>query len=84
MAFPAEPTRIPTAIQDIEIRLIAIKNPDSTITKQARIEVQVLFNTGDIRLYTDNLIPHITVAQRNQLNAFLDAMRTQAEDQILP
>lgn len=84
MAFPAEPTRTPTAIQDMEVRLISVKNQDLTVTKTARFDVQVLFNTGEIKLLTGNLIPHLTGPQITQLNNFMDSLRVQAEDQILP
>jgi hypothetical protein len=31
-----------------------------------------------------NLIPHLTTAQKTQLTAFMDALWTKAEDEILP
>lgn len=84
MAFPQEPTRTPTAIQDMEVRLISLKNGGGVVTKTARFDVQVLFDTGEIKLLSGNLIPHLTGPQITQLNNFMDALRTQAEDQILP
>lgn len=84
MAFTPEPTRTPTDIQDMEIRLISLKNGGGVVTKTARFDIQVLFNTGEIKLLSGNLIPHLTGPQITQLNNFMDALRTQAETQILP
>ena len=84
MAFTPEQTRIPTDVQDMEIRLISLKNGGGVVTKTARFEIQVVFNNGEIKLLSGNLIPHLTGPQVTQLNNFMDAIRTQAENEILP
>lgn len=85
MAFNPEPTRTPTDIRDMEIRLVSIKDPsDDSITKSARFEIQIIYNTGEIKVISGDLVPHLTAGQISSLNSFMDALRTQAEGQILP
>lgn len=84
MAFNPEPTAIPESIRNFYVILKSIKNADNSISKYADFDIEVVMSDATVRQRSGNLIPHITVAQRNALNSFLDSLRTQAEDQILP
>lgn len=84
MAFNPEPTATPQSIRNFTVTLRSVKNADNSISKYADFDIEVLMSDATARLRSGDLIPHITVAQRNALNSFMDALRTQAEDQILP
>lgn len=83
MAFDKEAIRTPTAIGGITVRLYtasATASPDDS----ALFEVQVQYNDGTSKNLHGNLFPQLTTAQANQIKAFMVALRTQAEAEILP
>jgi len=93
MTFEKARAKIPAAIGDLSIVLIDYEvapldedgNPQENLRQQARFEVQVKDADGEIiRIMNGNLAPHLTQQQIDQLKAFLDAMRTKAEAEILP
>lgn len=83
MPLPRESARTPVAIGDISIELF---NPDPTGTGDAgaTYSVQVHMSDGTTVVRSGNLVPHITVAQRNALLSFMASLRTQAAAEILP
>lgn len=84
MAFPQESTAIPESIRNFSVTLRSVKNADDSISKYAEFHIEVIMSDDTVRDRIGDLIPHITVAQRNGLTSFMDTLRTQAEDQILP
>ena len=50
----------------------------------ATFDLQILDQHGQvIQTYSGDLVPHITVAQRNSLIGFMDDLRLQANQEIL-
>ena len=84
MAFEREQTRIPESIEDISIELYSLVQDDDSLQYGANFSVQVGMSTGEIRVVTGDLMPHLTQQQINSLRSFIDAMRTKAEQEILP
>ena len=85
MAFEPAEARTPTEIRDLSVILTDyVKGGEQAARKEGRYEVQVLYSNGDLITRSGDLLPHITQAQKNALVAFLDALRVQAEEQILP
>lgn len=83
MAFSQEPTRTPERIAAIEVRLYS-PDPLSSESPSAEYSAQVSYSTGEIRAVSGNLTPHLTPTQITALLAFMDAMRTKANTEILP
>lgn len=83
MAFPTEPVRTPVDIADISIQLFD-PEPGSGGVAAASYSVQVRYNTGEIKVRQGDLVPHLTQTQINSLLAFMAAMRTKANAEILP
>lgn len=81
MPLPQAKTEIPTAIGNIRITLTDYV----TITDGATYEVEVIDQNGNIMISLNgDLMPHLTSGQITQLQAFMAAMRTKAENEILP
>lgn len=57
---------------------------DPDVQQSAHFQLLVLRSDGSRKSLRGNLVPHITEAQRNGLMDFMAALRTQAEEQILP
>jgi hypothetical protein len=83
MAFEPAPARTPTSIGAIEVRLYK-PDPASTESPAASYSVQVTYSDGSLVVMQGNLVPHLTQGQITALLAFMDDMRVQAIDQILP
>ena len=83
MAFTRQANNVPTSIGRIVIRLV---DGDGTTGNQRTLfKVQVLNASGDeFETLTGNLVPHLTGAQITAIQDFLDDIRTQAENEILP
>ncbi len=83
MAFPLEPTRIPTAILDISIDLFD-PDPLGSENQGVRYSVQIEFDNGAVAVRTGNLVPQLTPAQITQIQTFVADMRTKAVAEFLP
>lgn len=83
MAFEVAQNVSPARVGDIEIRLYS-PNPDSDDPPHAAYSVEVYFSDGSRRMLHGDLSPHLTQQQINGLLSFMDALRTQANAQILP
>jgi hypothetical protein len=89
MAFDQAGTDTPTSIGLIIVSLkdaITGGGPDQDQPYQvANFQVEVLDQNG-VRMEhkSGDLAPHITAAQRDALMGFLDSLRVQAEQEILP
>lgn len=81
MAFTKEPTRVPTAIGDMSVQMFT---PAGGGQGSSDFSIQVMYSDGTMQVKTGNLVPHLTQAQINQLQAFMDALRTKAISEILP
>ena len=81
MAFEEAQSDIPTYVGDITITLVT--NGEGT---QNAFYHAVILSQGDVPMEekAGDLIPHITVGQRQALIAFMESIREQAEDQFLP
>lgn len=81
MAFDRENNQIPTSIGLLQITIT--DNPVDQDT--ATFIVQVLDQDGNpYKALNGNLVPHLTPAQITALQSFMAALRTQAENQIIP
>ena len=79
MAFETEQSRNPTSILMLEINLMDWGNDNQ--------EAKFMFLVGDevgevMAKRTGDLLPHLTTQQKIDLKAFVDAMRTLAEQTI--
>ena len=83
MAFPRQQARVPVAVADIEIRLYS-PDPTGDETPGVSYEVQVRYDSGEVKVLRGNLVPHLTQAQIDALLNFVALMRTKAETEILP
>lgn len=83
MAFTQEPVRTPTAIADIEVRLFD-PEPGSGGQQSVSYSVQVRYSDGSRKVLSGDLAPHLTPQQISGLQSFMAAMRTKANDEILP
>jgi hypothetical protein len=83
MAFDQEPARVPVAIGDISVQMY---DPDPLGGEQVAVtySVQVVANTGERRVNTGNLLPHLSSQQKQTLSTFMDQLRAQVEAQMLP
>jgi hypothetical protein len=82
MAFTREPGRTPTSIGEIVIVLRDNVNP---VDQKIEYQLRVLDALGkEVATQSGNLAPQLTQAQITQLQAFMAAMRTKAQTEILP
>lgn len=77
MTFDKAVVAQPTEIADISVELY---DGDG---KKAHYSVQVLYDNGEIKVLTGDLVPHLTQGQIDGLMDFMDDMRTKAEQEIL-
>lgn len=84
MAFAKEPVRTPVAIGDISVELYHPDPGVAGLQPGANFSVQVRYSTGEIRVLTGNLVPHLTQQQIAGLVAFMQDMRQKAIAEILP
>lgn len=83
MAFGKEPSRVPAAIADIEVRIFS-PDPAGAGVAGINYSIQVRMSDGSVRVLTGNLVPQLTAGQINTLTAFMDTLRTKAVAEILP
>lgn len=84
MPFLREITRTPAAIGQIRVTLIT---PDPRFVEEspeANFLVEIVYADGTIERRGGNLLSHITPAQRNALQNFMNSLRTQAVAELLP
>ena len=79
-AFEIEQAKVPIAIRDISIEILQTPTPDYS----AFYSVQVEYSDGSVKPRTGGLIPHLTTAQRNGLQALMVDLRAKAVAEILP
>jgi len=83
MAWTQEPTITATGIETMVV--ILKTNPlDPDETQSANFWLMVRRSDGSTKKLAGDLVPHITVAQRDGLLAFMASLRTQAEAEVLP
>ena len=81
MAFPSEPTRVPTSIGDFYVTLADMADVADTV----RGIIEVRDQNGDVmNTWTGSLVPHLTAGQISALQSFMADLRSQAADQLLP
>ena len=84
MAFDKAISRTPVAIRDLSVVLVDyVEDCDRPARQEARYEIQVEYNTGEIIVKQGDLVPHITPTQITALQEFIAGLRIQAEEQIL-
>jgi len=87
MSFELEPVRTPESLGTIVVVLkdtfIAEDGGEPAPYQSAAFQVNVILDDGTTISRRGNLVPHITAAQRTGLMAFMESLRTQAEEQIL-
>ena len=84
MAFDKAEARIPVAVRDLSITLVDHSEvSDRAAYQSARYSVQVGYDNGDIEVMNGDLVPHITTAQIEALQAFIAGLRVQAAAEIL-
>ena len=82
---PHTPIVLTPHIGTVEIVLMRTVNPSQPVSETVKFTVIVddqFHNDMDSR--SGNLAPHLTSGQITQLQNFMDAMWTKAEDEILP
>lgn len=84
MAFTTEPTVTATEIKSVTIHLVDYYDETATLQHTANFDLDVLRSDGSMKRIAGNLVPHITTVQRDALIAFMVALRSQAETQVLP
>lgn len=85
MPLPQAEIRTPESIEDFSITLVDyIETEEEEAHKDARFEVQVRYDTGEIKLIQGKLLPHLTPTIISQLVDLMDWLRQKAEDEILP
>ena len=84
MAFGREPTVTAVGIGGIVIKLSDLVDAQGEHAYLATFDVNVLRSDGIEITRSGNLLPHITTAQRNALLSFMQSLRTQAENELLP
>ena len=83
MAFTTEPTITSTGIETMVV--ILKTNPlDPDEQQSAHFWLMVRRSDGSTKKISGDLVPHITVAQRDGLLAFMANLRDQAIAQVLP
>ena len=81
MAFPVEPIRTPTSIGDFFVTLADRADTPDTV----RGIIEVRDQNGDVmRVWTGDLVPHLTSQEINSLINFMATLRTRAGTQLLP
>jgi hypothetical protein len=87
MAFELQEPRIAVSIGDLGIKLRSrygdLDEDPEELTHSAEYEFAIVFDDGSQVIKRGNLIPHITIPQRDALLAFMDALRAQAIAQVL-
>jgi hypothetical protein len=83
MAFPRRGVATPTAIGDLQI-ILSSPDPAKGEAQSARFLLQVKYDTGEVRELRGDLVPHLTGGQISQLQAFVNGLRMQAQNEILP
>ena len=85
MAFIPEPTRTSQEIGNIAIVLKdAVATTDQAAYQSAHFDVKIVLSDGTVITRRGDLVPHITPVQRTALMDFMDGLRLQAEQEILP
>lgn len=85
MAFEREPQRTPTAIGNLVVILKdGVAREEEPAYKSAHFEIRVVMSDGTEVVKRGDLIPHITLQQRTGLIDFLNDLRAQAQNEILP
>ncbi len=84
MPLPKALTRTPEAIEDISITLTDYIATDEPAKQEASYSVQVMYNDGEIKVLTGDLVPHLTPSRITALKGFMTEIRTKAEEEILP
>lgn len=82
MAFPREATRLPVRIGRIDI-VLTDHDPLANETQSSSYRVEVYYNDGTQVVRQGNLTPELTANQKTSLAAFLTAIRTKANNEIL-
>ncbi len=87
MAWTPPTTPVPTTLQRLTITLSdRLATDEADASQTANYQLVILDQDGQRYKWsgdTGDLVLHITPTQRTQLMAFMDALRTQAEAQIL-
>ena len=83
MAFSQESNRTPTAIGTLHI---VLQDPDGVAgNRGARYVIEVEDQNGDVmRTLNGDLVPHLSQAQTDAIQNFMDAIRVKAESEVLP
>ncbi len=84
MPLPKALTRTPEAIEDISITLTDYIATDEPAKQEASYSVQVMYNDGEIKVLTGDLVPYLTPSRITALKGFMTEIRTKAEEEILP
>ena len=84
MAFQQQTTITATEIRNITVYLKDAFDEQGTPYQSAHFQVQILMSDGRELSRRGDLVPHITPAQRQGLLDFMDSLRTQAANEILP
>lgn len=82
MAFELEPTRTPVSIRNV---VVVLKDAfgESGPYQSAHFDIRIELSDGREVSRRGNLVPHITVGQRDALMDFMAGLRIQAETQML-
>jgi hypothetical protein len=83
MALPAITTRIPTSVGQLYIELV----DDDGIVQNRQVRASAITLDQDDNVmrkasWNGDLLPHMTQAEKDWLNAFVDKYRGLAEDRI--
>jgi hypothetical protein len=81
MAFTPESAKTPTTIGDIRITLYYPVDSAKSADYVIRVHDQ---DGNPMSIRRGDLVPHLTAGQITQIQQFLDDMRAEAEDKILP
>ena len=80
MAFETATTATPVSIG--RIRIWFSENPG--VEERSSFDIEIVYDDGHARNAKGNLAKHLSVDQIAQIRAFMTAMRTKAEAEILP
>jgi len=80
MAFEVEPVRTPEGIGSLRVTLLIERDG----YKAARYAVEVAMDDGTFVTRKGDLVPHLTQAEIQSLQAFMDDLGAKAEAEILP
>lgn len=81
MAFSEEPVRTPTSIGNMYITLTDLAVGTDTIRGVVEVRDQ---NDEVMRVWSGDLVPHLTAQQITQIQTFVASLRAQAADELLP